>query len=914
MRPNFSVAIPAVAALVWYMPSAGAQELAIEKYTLSNGMTVILHPDRTVPRVAVNTWFRVGSRNEPSGRSGFAHLFEHLMFMGTRRVPGNDFDVVMETGGGANNASTSLDRTNYFSWGPSSLLPTLLWLDADRLEHLGQYMTQEKLDKQRDIVRNERRQVIEEAPYARAYESSVALLFPAGHPYHTGVMGTHADLEAATVTDVQNFFATFYAPNNASLVVAGDFDPKAVKPMIEAYFGTLPRGNVAPQAVTPAPRLDRVLRETTLDRVQLPKVAFSYHSPAQFAEGDAEMDLVAAILASGNASRLYQRLVVKDELAAGVTSFQDSSAMGSIFRVEVMAMPGADLSRVEAIIDEELNTLTSFGPGAEELERRKSQAELALLSAMESIESRADRLNQYEYFFGEPNSLERDLKRYRTATVESVKRWCAKVLTPSARLVQRVLPLEPMESASPRDTRPTDPAQAPFTAPTPDTFELANGARVMVFSKPGLPLLSCGVFFSSGGPTDAPEQAGRAALLAEMLDEGTQALTSEQFSQALQGAGATFDAGASQESLAVSMTVLKRSAGVGLGLLADAISKPRLAPEDFARVQRLHLEDLKQRDEEPRLLARKVALLALLGKSNPYGVSSAGTVETAGAVAIGDVVAASKSLLRPEHATIVLAGDITANEARQLLQDRFGNWTGSPDPGRAASADFGVPKSGGMRLLVVDRPGAVQTVIALAAPSAPVASEDRVELAMLNTILGGSFSSRLNQNLREKNNFTYGASTRFALAPSLGVFSAGSAVKADVTGAALREFLGELRRIRTGDVTPEETTKAAKSVRDEFVSSLGSRSGVVGAAGQAFTDRLGWASVGEDLAAIDAITARDLNALASGAIRLEEAVIVLVGDRGVIVEQLAKHASELGLPEAQFVDEHARPAATAKAE
>src|SRR5262245_8057779 len=293
---------------LWFAESASAQHPAYEKYRLDNGMTVILHVDHRLPIVTINTWYRVGSKDEPRGRSGFAHLFEHLMFMGTQRVPGNDFDVLMENGGGSNNASTSEDRTNYFSQGPASLLPTLLWLDADRLEDLGRTMTQEKLDRQRDIVRNEIRQNVENTPYGRAGELVFRIMFPVGHPYHEAVYGTHQDLEAATIADVKDFFATFYVANNATLVVAGDFDRAQIKPLIAQLFGTLPRGGEVTRRPVPDVGLDRVVRTTVLDRVQLPLVKLTWHSPVAYADGDAELHLLAAILSRGKTSRLYKRL------------------------------------------------------------------------------------------------------------------------------------------------------------------------------------------------------------------------------------------------------------------------------------------------------------------------------------------------------------------------------------------------------------------------------------------------------------------------------------------------------------------------------------------------------------------------------------------------------------------------------
>ncbi len=894
---RISLTLPALLTTSLLATAANAQ-LAHEKYQLDNGLTVILHPDNSVPRACINLWYRVGARNEPPGRSGFAHLFEHLMFMGTKRVPGSDFDVLMETGGGANNASTSLDRTNYFSSGPSSILPTLLWLDADRLEDMGIMMTLEKLDKQRDVVRNERRQMIENAPYGKAYESSYQLMYPPTHPYHNGVIGTHTDLEAAHVQDVKDFFATFYQPNNCSLVVAGDFDPAVIKPMVQQLFGSLPKGNVAPQRAVPPAKLDRVIRVTTLDKVQLPGIMISYHSPAQFADGDAEMDLLGSLLTDGNNSRLYQRLVVKEGLASEVSASQDSGALGSIFRITVLALPDADLTRVEQIIDEELTTLVKDGPTTEELARGQAKFELSLLSRLQSVEARADRLNEYEYYFGNPDSLQRDLARYRNATPVSVKAWSGAILRSDARLIQVVLPEEPERNKSGRDTRPADFAKATFTPPNPQTTTLANGLKVMVFPKPGLPLVSMNMVFTPevGKALDPVEKSGRSTLLADMLDEGAGNMNGQQFADAMQAIGARFGAGAEKESFTASMSSLKRGADRGMELFSLALTQPRLASEDWERVHKLHLENLAQADEDPRAVASKVASRILLGDKNPYATPTDGTVATTKSISLSDITAARASVLSPANATLIIAGDVTKDEAVNMASKYFGSWS-APAGAPSTSADFAiVAPADTLRVFIVDRPAAVQTVLHLRAPSVTSADSNRISLDLLNTILGGSFTSRLNQNLREKNGFTYGARSNFGLAPSLGMFTATTSVKAEQTGPALREFMGELWRISIGDISKDEAQKARETVQSDTISNFGTLSGIAGIAAGLVAERRPWDSIAADLASIDSIDDAKLNALGKNAVQINKAVLVLVGDKSLVLEQLKPLVDEQIIP------------------
>ncbi|CAN5680399.1 pitrilysin family protein [soil metagenome] len=885
--------------------------LKYEKYTLPNGMTVILHEDHTLPVATINTWYHVGAKNEPKGRSGFAHLFEHLMFMGTKRVPGGDFDTIMESGGGANNASTSLDRTNYFSYGPSSLLPTLLWLDAERLEAIGPTMTTEKLRKQQDVVRNEIRQQVENTPYGRANEYSLRFMYPEGHPYHWNVYGTHEDLEAANVEIVKNFFASFYAPNNASLVVAGDFDPAAVKPLVAELFGTLPRGNVAPDAALAPVKLDRVIRTTMLDKVQLPMLMICYHTPPAYQPGDAELTLAGAVLADGQSSRLYERLVVKDELATAVSAGQESSQLGSIFRIVVTGKPGADLAKIEAIVDEELGRLAHDGPTSAELKARQTQVELGTLASLQSVMSRADKLNEYEYYFGEPDSLKRDLERYRNAGTGAVKA-AAGMLKPDARLIIQVLPEETARGASARDKRPADAAVKAFTAPAPEEFALSNGVKVMFWPRPGSALVQTRAEFMMGIPLDAPETAGLVGLANAMLEEGVnfngKSLDGAAYSAALQQLGATVGAGGGRESGGVALTTLARTFKDAAPLWAAAVKSPRMDATDFARVKAIHLENLKQEDDEPTAVAAKVGMRELFGPTNPYGVSMGGSMATVTPLTLENIKGYEAGIMRPENCTILLAGDVTRDEAKRILEDAFGTWkVDGHGPSRVAFS-ASMPTRSEMRVVLVDRPGAVQTVINYYMPGAKADSADRVKMRLMNTILGGSFTSRLNQNLREKHGFTYGAGTRVSATRHTGWYVARANVVSDSTGAALKEFMGEFARIRAGDVTAEELDKARKTARTEMIQTFATLGGYIGAGMGLLEDNLPWSTLSTDMAALETATLSDVNAVAKSGIPLEKGVLVLVGDQTLILSKIKE--AGVSLPKIEIVDAAGVPVAT----
>ncbi|MCW5768003.1 MAG: insulinase family protein [Phycisphaeraceae bacterium] len=896
--------VPLAAMVTLATLPVAAQSVPYERYQLDNGMTVILHQDRSLPLAALNLWYRVGSKDEPKGRSGFAHLFEHLMFMGTERVPDNQFDLIMESGGGSNNATTSYDRTNYFQSGPSSLLPTLLWLEADRLEDIGRMMTQEKLDLQRDVVRNERRQSYENAPYGRSYLIATQLMFPESHPYHIPTIGTHQDLEAATVHDVQDFFASFYVPSNISMSIVGDFDPEEIKPIIESLFADLPAGAPTPGKIAPPARLDRVVRYTTLDKVQLPLISIWYHSPAIYTDGNAEVDLLAQILTDGKSSRLYKRLVMDEGIAAEVEAYQDSNLLGSVLALNVYAMPDADLGRLETLIDEEISTLLESGPSPDELERFKASRELEMLGSMQDVLSRADALNAYQFYFGEPDSFKRDLDRYRNATPESVRRWAAQVLTPDARLIGRILPETPDRLPSARDSQPDEPAGSPWMPPSPDSFALSNGITVLHFHKPSIPLVYITTLFAPGAPIDDPARPGLTTLAADMLDEGAADLDAIGFADAVSSLGATFDAAASVETAHASMTVIKRNADRAIPLLADALIRPSLQPEDWARVRTLHIENLRQQDDNPQIVAARVANRALFGDSSPYGRPLSGTRQSVESISIENVTSKVHQIFRPEHATILIAGDITRDEARQALERAFGVWTvpaAEPLP-KSPIADADSPS--GLKVLLVDRPGAVQTVVRFAMPAPPYDSPARAVNTMINTLFGGSFTSRLNQNLRERNGYTYGARSSISPFRTRGMLTAGAAIRADATGPAVAEFLKEFDALRNATIDQSELAKSRETVKADLVESYQGLAGLLANATRPLAVGMSYEAIAKDLLELDTITVDAINKAAARAVDLDRAVLVLVGDKTLILNQL----EGLKLPTPIEVDVHGAPA------
>jgi zinc protease len=394
-----------------------------EKFTLPNGLQVILHEDHSVPLVTVNVWYHVGSGDELRGRTGFAHLFEHVMFMGSQNVPVGAFDVWLESAGASNNGSTSEDRTNYYEDLPSNALPLALWLEADRMGWLLPTMDQQKLDIQRDVVKNERRQGVDNQPYGRAFETIIAALFPPDHPYSWDVIGSMTDLSNASLEDVKGFFRKYYAPNNASIAIAGDFDPAQVRRWMTQYFGAIPRGPAIDRRTTvPPPAIKRDTFLVLEDRVQLPRVYYTWQSPKAYAPGDAELDLLSLVLANGKNSRLYKKLVYELQIAQDVSAGQSSRRLDGVYSLVFTPKPGQQPAALARIVDEEIAKLMREGVTARELESAQNQYMASFLDRLASVNGKSEQLSHYNYFLGEPNSVQYDAARYAKATVADLNR------------------------------------------------------------------------------------------------------------------------------------------------------------------------------------------------------------------------------------------------------------------------------------------------------------------------------------------------------------------------------------------------------------------------------------------------------------------------------------------------------------
>jgi zinc protease len=887
------------AALALAAGPGGAVALKVETFTLPNGLTVTVHEDHTLPQVVINVWYDVGSQDERPGRTGFAHLFEHLMFMGTTRVPGNQFDMLMESFGGSNNASTNEDRTDYFSVGPTEILPTLLWLDADRMDGLGKAMTAEKLELQRSVVRNERRQNYENRPYGAANLILADALYPKSHPYNHPVIGSHEDLAAATLEDVKAFFDAYYVPGNASLVVAGDLDPIATRKLVTAIFGAVPARPV-PEAVAVAPAtLEREVRRLATDRVQFPRLYLAWHSPAAYAAGDAEMDIAAAVLADGETGRLYKRLVQDERLAQDVTVYQSSGELGSALLIIVTAAPGADLEQSKRSTLEELDLLKQNGPTAAEMARVLAQIESRFLRRKESLLARATLLNEYRHYFGVADAFDRDLERRLAPKAAAVRDRCRQVLG-AGRVDLRVLPLEGDAKPANLDAQPANLPAKPVSLSAPQALKLANGVPLHVLPRPGTGLFS-GVIVVDGGERLVPiEKAGLAPLAAT----GQRDVTA--FADTVAALGAEIEAGAQWHAMTVSVNGLASKLSPTLDLLADAVLRPRLAAADFEREKELAIAGIEARSDSPNAVAWLVGRALVFGAADPRGRPTEGHVASVQSIVRTDVQSWLPRLLAPANARIVFVGDLDPAELKRALDTRLAGWQGQasapPLPAPLERLERG-------QLVVVHRPNAPQTLISISRPIPPTDDRGRADRTALNMLFGGSFTSRLMQNIREKHGYSYGARSAIDQQANQLLLGASASVQTTVTGAALAEFKKEFGLLASGNVGADELNKAVRLSRFDLVGSTETVTGQAEVLADLLASGRPLDATGRDLAALDAVALEGaLRQAHSGIFDWSSLLVVLVGDRDAILPQLAA----AGFPAPRVLDSEGRPLAEAK--
>ncbi len=881
-------------------------DLKFEKYKINNGLEVILLEDHRLPLVAVNLWYHVGPANERPGLTGFAHLFEHMMFEGSKHVGEKAHFRYLEAAGASEiNGTTDFDRTNYFETLPSNQLELALWLESDRMGFLLDKLDDKNLENQRDVVRNERRQSVEGSPYGLVQETLFHLLYPKDHPYYASVIGSHADIESARLEDVREFFQLYYTPNNASLAIVGDIDPARTKQLVDKYFGPIPAGKPVPRIEAHTPSITSERRAVVGDQVELPRVYMAWITDPVFKPGDAECDLIARILGGGKSSRLYKRLVYEKRIAQDVSAQQYSLALGSLFTIDATAKPGVKPEDLEREIDEELAAFRNTGPTMQELEGARNTIESGIIRGLETLGGFggvADRLNQYNHFLGDPGYLAKDLERYRQATPEALRKIAETKLTPSTRVVVYGVPGEKViDDAPKKEHKPSAPAAqieiagqewrgqepppgpaSPLKLPVPATFKLANGLSVYLVEQHNLPVVSANIVIMCGSERNPLQQPGLASFTAAMLDEGTTKRSALQIARDAEQIGATLKAGSSMDLSYVAVRTLKKTVDAAFELAADVLLHPVFSEEELGRVRNDRLTMILQQKDDPGILAARTFTRTLYGPDHPYGFTELGTEESIKSITRADLVKFWTSGYTPGSAALVVAGDIREPELRALAEKYFGSWQG-----KTPAVDVPAPSSTETnRVFIVDKPSSPQTTLRVGHIGVARANGDYLPLEVMNTILGGLFSSRINLNLREKHGYTYGASSTFVYRRGPGPFIVGTNVRSDVTAAAVTEILNELSRIRTSEPSPEELMLSKESLARSLPGQFETTPQAASTIGEIFVYGLPLDYYHELPARITAISAADVRRVADAHLAPDRTVVVAVGDASKISSQL----------------------------
>lgn len=896
-------------------------ELKFEKYKLANGLDVILLEDHRLPLVAVNVWYHVGPANERPGLTGFAHLFEHMMFEGSTHIgKEGHFRHLEAVGASEINGTTDFDRTNYFETLPSNQLELALWLESDRMGFLLDTLDAEKLRNQRDVVRNERRQSVEGHPYGLVQEELFHQLFPKEHPYYASVIGSHADIEAVQLGDVREFFRLYYSPNNASLAIVGDIDPADAKRLVERYFEPIPAGPPLPKLAVETPPILTERRAVVTDQIELPRVYLAWLTSPIFTQEDAECDMLAKILGGGKSSRLYKSLVYERRIAQDALAQQYSLSLCSIFTIEATSKPGVNPDDLEAAIDEVLDDFCRHGPSDAEVERARNTIESAVIRGLENLGGFggvADRLNQYNHFLGDPGYLARDLERYRKVTPASLQSCARAGLARDARVViygvpgEKVIHEAPCPAAGAASVPPADAKTSeedwrsrvpgpgrpsPLKLPVPTRFQLRNGLTVYLLEQHGLPIVSANLVVLSGSDRNPPRLPGLASFTAEMLDEGTKSRSALVIAGDADQLGASLSTGSTMDLSVVAFRSLKKSTDAAFGLAVDVLLEPTFPDSEVERLRHDRLTEILQQRDNPHILAAKYFSSALYGRDHPYGYTELGTETSNKTITRGDLVRFWLNGYSPAAAALVVAGDLTEDELLALVEKHLGTWSGAGD----AAAPPPVESKPTRRIVIVDKPAAPQTVLRIGQIGVARANPDYVALTVMNAALGGLFSSRINLNLREKHGYTYGASSAFVYRRGPGPFLIGTSVRTDATAPAVREILIETERMRTSDVMREELAVAKDSISRSLPGLFETTPQIASTIGQLFVHNLPTNYYRSLPGEIDTVSVADLRRVAEKYLQPEQMTVVAVGDKSKIREPLER--LELGPVQCLDVD------------
>ena len=779
-------------------PTLSIPDIAYTKFVLANGLTVLVHEDHKAPIVAVNTWYHVGSKNEKPGKTGFAHLFEHLMFSGSENFNFTYINAMERIGATDLNGTTNSDRTNYFENVPTSMLDYVLFAESDRMGHLLPVLDQKKLDLQRGVVQNEKRQG-ENQPYGVTRQLLTENTYPVGHPYSWTTIGSMKDLDDASLADVQEWFKTYYGPNNVTLVLAGDITPEVARQKVEKYYGSIPPGPpIARQEVWIAKR-SGTHRGWVQDRVPQARTYRVWNVPQTDTPEEALLDLTAYILGEGKTSRLYKRLVYKDQIATSATAMDSNNEIAGQFFFTLTAKPGGDLKAVEAAADEELQEFLKNGPSETELQLAKTQILGQYVRTLERIGGfggKSDILAKCQTYAGDPDCYKTYLKRIQSATPASVKKAANDWLSDGDYILEvQPFPAD-LKTGAPIDRThlpPLGPAMS-LRLPAMEKTTLSNGLQVVLAERHSAPVVNFSLLIKGGYASDLPDASGTCSFAQRMLEEGTPTRDSLRIGEELESLSAQFVASANLDYSSVNLNALKVNLDQALEIYADLILHPAFPQKEFDRLQKDRLAAIQSEKVSPAATAQRVLPTLLYGKGHPYDESfvGTGTAASVSRMTREDLAKFHETWYKPNNATLLIVGDTTLAEITPKLERLFTSWK----PGDVPAIEIPkVPQPAKDVVYLIDRPGSGQSLIVAGQLAPPFNQPDQISLDLVNDIFGGNFSSRINMNLREDKHWSYGV--RSILVPARGErpFVSFSPVQTDKTKESMAELVAEYREI-----------------------------------------------------------------------------------------------------------------------
>ena len=901
-----------------------------EKFTLDNGLTVLVHEDRKAPIVAVSIWYGVGSKNEPKGKTGYAHLFEHIMFNGSENAPGDYFEYTKKIGATDLNGTTWLDRTNYFQTVPTTALESALFLESDRMGYLLNAVTKEKLDNQIGVVSNEKRQG-DNQPFGLVSYKQSGTLFPVGHPYHHSTIGSLEDLSAASLDDMKNWFIDHYGPNNAILVLAGDINAAQAKPLVEKWFGKIKRGKDVAPVNAPVPTLEKDIKIVMKDKVPTTRIYRNWVVPG-LADPDTNSLFVAMSALGGlSSSRLDNILVRQEQTAVGASAYLIPFVHGSLVNIQVDVKPGADADAVAKRLDQILADYIKTGPTAEEVQRVAASNIAAQIDGLEQVGGfggKAVALAEGQLYVGDSDFYKKELQRLAAAKPAAVKAAMQKWLTrpvleirvePGEREVYKEIAAgagsrtgtlsspafytppgsEDNLVSSPlsfqdRSTFPEPTGTPALDFPTVEETTLSNGIKVFFARRAAVPTVRVAVSFNAGYAADPADKRGIASMMSTMMSEGTTSLTSTQIAETEEKLGADVSVGSSLDRTVASLRAVKPNLGLSLDLLADVIKNPAFASNELERVRVQQLTRIKSENNQPQGIAVRRLPPLLYGKGHPYGgpQTGSGYAETVAAISRDDVVNFHASWVHPAKAEIFVVGDTSLKEIKPMLEVRFGKWTSNAAPAPAKNFAVAVPEPVS-RILLIDRPNAPQSRVLAGVVLDAKGSDDLLTLRAANEIFGGDFLSRINMDLRETKGWSYGVRSQVNGAEDRVPFYMFAPVQTNQTGPSVKVLIDQLKDFNGAKpVTAEELEKTIKGNVLELPGSYEQSSAVLG---QMQSDRLNKRpfDYAETVAAqYTALTAKALNDEMRAKIDPAKITWLVVGDAAKVKPQL----EALGLP------------------